>query len=299
VENAQLALDLFKQEQPSPEMVRAQADQALAEAEQGLKDAETIWRRYSGSADEIRRDIAAASLSVAQAELATAQAEWERVQQDPVPKGYHEALSFQENELELAQIEYQETLINVADIESAIADAQIVAPFDGVLNKLMLADGRSVEAFKIYAEVSDMGNLDLSATLTSDEMRKLEVGMTVTAEWISRPGEVYTGTIRYLPYGLSATADEDEKTTRITLNADPEEIGLSSGDLMRVTVVLEQKEDVLWLPPQALRVFESRHFVVVQEDGYQQRIDITIGIQGDDRTEIVEGLKEGQIVIAP
>jgi multidrug efflux pump subunit AcrA (membrane-fusion protein) len=63
--------------------------------------------------------------------------------------------------------------------------------------------------------------------------------------------------------------------------------------------VLEQKEDVLWLPPQAIRTFEGRKFVVVQEDGFQQRVDVKVGIEGDDRTEIEEGVEEGQIVVSP
>ena len=68
---------------------------------------------------------------------------------------------------------------------------------------------------------------------------------------------------------------------------------------MRVTVILEQKDDVLWLPPQAIRTFEGRRFVVVQADGFQQRVDVTIGIEGNDRTEIEAGLEEGQIVVSP
>ena len=144
-----------------------------------------------------------------------------------------------------------------------------------------------------------MNSLDLSATLTSDEMQNLEVGMAVTAELANRPGETFTGSIRYLPFGLAPDATEDEKTTRITLEVDTEDLGLDSGDLMRVTIVLEQRDDVLWLPPQAIRTFEGRRFVVVQEEGFQQRVDIKLGIEGDDRIEIEEGLEEGQIVVSP
>ncbi len=208
-------------------------------------------------------------------------------------------MALKENELELAKISFDETKISVADIESAIADAQIVAPFDGEVTSLRLSDGRSVEAFNVYSIVSDMNSLDLSANLTSDEMQDLEVGMMVITELVNRPGQSFSGAIRYLPFGLPADATEDEKSTRISLDVNPEELGLNSGDLMRVTVVLKDKEDVLWLPPQAIRTFEGRRFVVVQEDGFQQRVDIKIGIEGDDRIEILEGLEEGQIVVSP
>lgn len=366
VENAQLTLDVFKQNTPSSESVQAQAVKNLADAEQATEKAaralgltqltanqadidaayaqvvlseqalekaqerfepyakkpennltrahlqaelSAAEQRYNaavlqynamtGTASETEQGIAAADLFLAQSRLADAQAEWERVQETPFPKGFVEEQALKENELELAKIAYEETVISVADIESAIADAQIVAPFDGEVTMLRLADGRSVEEFKVYTVVADMNSLDLSATLTSDEMQELEVGMAVTAELANRPGESFAGSIRYLPYGLAADATEEEKTTRITLDVDPEEAGLEFGDLMRVTIVLEQKDDVLWLPLQAIRTFEGRKFVVVQEEGFQQRVDIILGIEGDERIEIEEGLEEGQVVVSP
>jgi multidrug efflux pump subunit AcrA (membrane-fusion protein) len=67
-----------------------------------------------------------------------------------------------------------------------------------------------------------------------------------------------------------------------------------------VNVVLERKDDVLWLPPQAIRTFEGRKFVVVQEEGEaQRRVDVKVGIESEDRVEIEEGLTEGQVVIGP
>ena len=79
----------------------------------------------------------------------------------------------------------------------------------------------------------------------------------------------------------------------------PGDFSLEDGDLMRVNIVLDHKEDVIWLPPQAIRTFEGRRFVIVQEEGFQQRVDINIGIESDDRIEIEEGLEEGQIVVSP
>jgi len=366
VENAQLALDLFKQNTLSTEMVLALAEKNLADAEQAVskaaralgltqltadqadidaayaqvvltedilerarerfepyaskpenninrarlqadlsaaeQDYQNAVRRYNamtGTASETEQGVAGANLSVAQAQLADAQAEWERVQENPVPMGYDEQLALKENELELAKISYEETQVSVADVESAIADSQITAPIDGVVTTLRLADGRSVEAFKVYSVVSDMTSLELSASLTSEDMQYLEEGMLVTTNLSSRPGDTYNGTIRYLPYGLPADEIEDDKTTRITLDVGSEELNLEKGDLMRVTVILEQKDDVLWLPPQAIRTFEGRRFVVVQADGFQQRVDVTIGIEGNDRTEIEAGMEEGQIVVSP
>jgi multidrug efflux pump subunit AcrA (membrane-fusion protein) len=66
-----------------------------------------------------------------------------------------------------------------------------------------------------------------------------------------------------------------------------------------VLVILEKRENVLWLPPQAIRNFEGRSFVLVQDGNLQKRVDVKIGLMGEDRYEIQDGLAEGQTVVAP
>jgi len=71
------------------------------------------------------------------------------------------------------------------------------------------------------------------------------------------------------------------------------------GDLVDVTVIVVKKENVLWIPPQTIRTFSGRNFVVVQNGDVQIRVDVKLGVIGEDRVEIVEGLTEGQVVVSP
>jgi multidrug efflux pump subunit AcrA (membrane-fusion protein) len=130
--------------------------------------------------------------------------------------------------------------------------------------------------------------------------------MPVVATLSRRPGEEWYGYIRRLPYpygggGRSEGAEEEEdKSTRIRLEGvNFEDLDLEVGDLMTIEVVLEQKDDVMWLPPQAVRKFEGREFVVIQDGEVQRRVDVKVGIESQDRVEIEEGLSEGQIVVGP
>ena len=66
---------------------------------------------------------------------------------------------------------------------------------------------------------------------------------------------------------------------------------------MRVTVVIERKADVLWLPPAAIRTFGGRKFVVIQDGAAQRRMDVTVGSESEERVEIKSGVEEGQIVV--
>jgi hypothetical protein len=73
---------------------------------------------------------------------------------------------------------------------------------------------------------------------------------------------------------------------------------LTVGELATVSIILQQKENVLWLPPAAIRTYQGRNFCVVQNpDGTQQRVDVLLGITTDERVEIVSGLSQGQTIV--
>ena len=71
------------------------------------------------------------------------------------------------------------------------------------------------------------------------------------------------------------------------------------GDLVHVTAEVEHAEAVLWLPPQAIRNFNGRLFAVVQDGDVQRRVDVRIGVEAEDRVEILEGVEEGQVIVGP
>jgi hypothetical protein len=85
----------------------------------------------------------------------------------------------------------------------------------------------------------------------------------------------------------------------LTLARPPSELGYQSGDMVNIQIILERKPDALWLPARAVREFEGRYFVTVKDDKGQRRVDIRVGIIEPERLEIIEGLSEGQFVVAP
>jgi multidrug efflux pump subunit AcrA (membrane-fusion protein) len=148
--------------------------------------------------------------------------------------------------------------------------------------------------------VADISAIEISANLSSRQMEDLIEGQETTVVLSSYPGETWRGTVRRLPYpygaggGTETLADADE-SARISLEGDVSDLEL--GDLARVTVVLEQKDAALWLPPAAIRAFQGRSFVIVQDEDRQRRVDVKVGIESKDRVEILEGLEEDQVVV--
>lgn len=199
--------------------------------------------------------------------------------------------------------------LSLTNLKAQVADSQIVAPFSGRVLSLRISEGAPVEAYTGVVVVADPTDLEVTAEPNNTVMTDLKEGMPVSVTLVSFPDKPLTGKIRQLPYpyGSGGTTKSEvasnvqrDTSTRIELDkASLSGMNLVLGDLARTTVVLEKKTDVLWLPPQAVRTFEGRRFVVIQDGDGQRRVDVKVGIQSEDRIEIEEGLTEGQVAVAP
>ncbi|HET90015.1 MAG TPA: HlyD family efflux transporter periplasmic adaptor subunit [Chloroflexi bacterium] len=301
LQDAQLALSRARATHPDPAVLRAQVEltrcrEALAYAEQEYREAlDRPWEPQ-----EVR-DAWARQVTEAQRNLEVAQAAYD----DAVRE---RAYTLRQLELAVAQVqlEHQTALAGpdprleqkVRQLEAQVAEHQIVAPFDGVVLAVAATPGDSISAYQTVLVVGDPSELELRADLSADQVRDLAVGLAATLAPAGYPGQTFQGQVRQLPYGWGGDVEETDRATHIAFDAAG--LDLEVGALVRVTIVLEEKDGVLWLPPTLLQTFRGRTFVILQEpDGTQRRVDVVTGIEGDERVEIVSGLEEGQVVIGP
>lgn len=320
--NAQLERDAIKGRPETPEYLRKQAEIAVSNAEIAVREAELRYQQALQPATEDEIRLQQIEVERAKATLEQLQEgvdpllyiEVQRAQQklDRLKKGVDPVLTLQvqraQQELDWLKEGVNPVLVNEVNqaqlalerLQAQVADAQIVAPIDGEVLSLSVYAGRFAEAFKPVIVVADPSAIEVSADLSSSQLQEMVEGQEATVTLRAYPGQTWRGKVRRLPYpygsggGTEALASED-KSTRISLEGDLS--GLKLGDLARVTIVLEEKDNVLWLPPAAIRTFQGRKFVIIQEGNRQRRVDVTIGIESDERVEILEGLEEGQIVV--
>ena len=282
------------------------AQQQVAAAEYELqKSLDREWEP-----EDLRRQYEDA-LERAQENLAIAQAQYNDAQASTASGNYHRQVL--ELELELAQLQIEKlergvdpllaldvewARLDVQKIEGQITDAQLIAPFDGEILSLNTQPGNRAEAFQIVMVLVQPDLLEITAELGNDQLSQISVGQTATIILRNRPGDTLTGTVRQLPYAFSGGAGSSASDdTRVRIAFNDETVALALGELATVTIVLEQKEDVLWLPPAAIRTFQGRQFVVIQADDGQQRVDVRLGIESEARVEILEGVEAGQTIV--
>jgi multidrug efflux pump subunit AcrA (membrane-fusion protein) len=139
---------------------------------------------------------------------------------------------------------------------------------------------------------------DLDASKGDTEVSEMFEGMPVTVTLDASPDVQLTGTIRQLPSPFG-TGDSDDRVIRVVMDTEPSASTYENGDKVTAIVQLASKEDVLWLPPDAIRKAGGRTFVIINGENGPERVDIEIGLQTRDMVEIVSGLEEGQVVVGP
>lgn len=315
VRGAELRLAKLQASTNESQMVSARIN--LENARTRLADAQNEYNESldrSWEREEVRQGYVQA-VQNAESSVQIAEAQFDEAVQAAERNSYDIQLA--QMDLDLAKLQQTEvqvglgvtkTQLSLQRLQDQLGDARVVAPFDGVILQLNILEGTQVQAYNPVFLLADPSHLEVSAELQDSDMGQLSEGMPVTAVFVNHPGEELSGVIRRLPYpysgggqteGLQSTQDEDQ-STRITLSGvDPVAAGYQIGDRLNVTIELDRSTDTLWLPPQAVRTFEGRSFVVVQEQGVQRRVDVRLGISSVDRVEILDGLSEGQTVVAP
>ncbi|MDP9353232.1 MAG: efflux RND transporter periplasmic adaptor subunit, partial [Chloroflexota bacterium] len=133
--------------------------------------------------------------------------------------------------------------------------------------------------------------------VTGSELNRLSVNQPVTITFSRFQNQPIEGRINALPQDNASTQSQIQADTAVHISYEAPDLDLELGDLATAVVTLQNRKNVLFLPPAALRNFQGRQFVVVQDGERQRRVDIEVGITGPDRVEIVEGLQEGQVVV--
>jgi multidrug efflux pump subunit AcrA (membrane-fusion protein) len=217
-------------------------------------------------------------------------------------------IRIQQLKVELAEIALAEVLnqYNLDDttgsldaIDAKLDLARVYAPVDGLIVSVTVP-GRVITTSTAVFVIGDPNRLEVVAVpdraRAADYFKQMFEGMPASVTLDSKPETHFTGKVTELPspYG---TGPSNDAIVRIVLDQAPSLETYQSGNKVTAMIELANKKDILWLPPAAVHQVGGRTFVISDSGNGPQRIEIEIGVQTQDKVEILSGLKEGQVVI--
>lgn len=103
--------------------------------------------------------------------------------------------------------------------------------------------------------------------------------------------------VRDKSYPTIAKPSKEEENVIYFYLIDPD-LSLKIGDNGTTEIILGEKDNVLYLPRSAVRKMEDSYFVYyIDETGVQNLKKIEIGLEGDNKSEIISGLEYGDPVV--
>jgi len=188
----------------------------------------------------------------------------------------------------------------------ATQNAIVKAPIGGMVSNLSVNIGSSVQAQSPTLAVKPVLALTASSEnpiteivveLSESDIAKVKEGQKTTIDVVAVDGKEYEGIVRR----FDTIGTDDMGVIRYNvyieiLNADA---SLRPGMNVDVDIVTETVEDVLTVPNAAVKPYQGGRAVRVYDPIANEIIyvPVEIGIRGEEKTEIIGGIDEGQEVI--
>ncbi|MFW5985343.1 MAG: efflux RND transporter periplasmic adaptor subunit [Halanaerobiaceae bacterium] len=212
-----------------------------------------------------------------------------------------------EYDWKIEKLDYKKINMRVERMEQTIAESTIDAPFTGRIISLSTSETDQVGEYEDIITLADTSELILHMEVDKDELRQVTPKLDAKVE-LERGFWIDADVVDVPSSNAEISPGEPDRRIRIQLT-DPqkaaEELGVSEEELLtynsleQTRIILQEKEDILFLPKGAVREYGDRTFVrVIDENGVRREIDVELGLESGNKVEIVDGLKEGDEVIA-
>ena len=267
-EDLRAQLQLVRNERDS---ALAQADGACAAAAVASREAERIKRLYDqGLVSDEQADIV---LGQAQAREADCRA-------------MRSMITVSDARIKLAQARLEQTILR--------------APFAGTVAEINGEVGEIVTPSPVgiitlpAVDLIDSSCIFVTAPIDEVDAPGIRAGMSAQISLDAFPGESFPATVRRVaPYVMDR--EKQARTVDIEAEFNQSSKTLLPGFSADVEVLLEVKENVLFLPAQAVSVNER--VLVLNREGIIEERTITTGIKNWQVVEITDGLSESDRVV--
>lgn len=214
-----------------------------------------------------------------------------------------------DDDITTAQAALERQKLKVDAAQDRVTALKILAPFDGVfstdfVNKKVdilsnFRPGTRVTSGTQFGTVASFAKMQLPVQVDELDLPNIKVGMKAEIKVDSFPG-------RNFPAEVTQVSTVGTTTNGVTfydviLATENKDNVLKYGMTATGEILIQDKKDALYIPPEALQLQRGKRVVTVKKaDGTSEpEHEVKIGIRSTTQIEITDGLKEGDKVVLP
>jgi RND family efflux transporter MFP subunit len=181
----------------------------------------------------------------------------------------------------------------LASVLAAIAQVQLASPLSGIVARVNVQLGQTVDPNTIVAEIIDLKRLVATVGVPPDEATRLRAGQAADVFADDAEKRATTGNVSF----VSPSVDPKTGATPVRL-ALPENSGLRPGQFVRARIVTEELTGRLVVPRESVVKAEDEAVIYVIEGDKAVQMPVKAGVRDGNLIEVdAEGLKEGDTIV--
>jgi len=285
--SAQERWDTLKAEQ-STELESAQARVNQAQAE--LASTQNRWDTLAAEQS--------AELQSAEARVAQAQAGLDQARANAVQEQLRNA------DVISARAQVARAQAQVENARTMLDYTTIRAPRAGVILQKFVEEGTIVTSGRSAVgqgtdilELGDLTKMFVEVHMDEADVAQVRVGQAVTIRVDAFVDEEFAGVVTRI--NPQASTEQNITTVLVTVQVRQLDARLKPGMTATCEFVVDQVENALYLPSRAAQKIDGKYAVMVVTEQGMATAPVKVGLVGDESTEILAGLKEGDEVIIP
>ncbi|MCH7410717.1 efflux RND transporter periplasmic adaptor subunit [Belliella sp. DSM 111904] len=202
-----------------------------------------------------------------------------------------EAISQEEYDVSLNQ--FNTNLADLRLVEAQLNKTIIRAPFDGVLGLRQISEGSVIGTSDVIASIVNIDPIKIEFSIPERYSNQVKLGSKIIfsndGSGVEREGTVYA----YEP-----TIDAATRTLRLRAESQNKDRVFLPGMFVRIRYTLGIEENALLVPAESVipELSGYKVYVANAENQAEERI-VSIGTRTDSQVHIVDGLKEGDLVL--
>lgn len=290
IQAAELRYQQALKAQDDAVQARANADADQPEQAYQILDAQVGAASFNAEVARLQleslRGGNSGALNAAYARVVQSQRELERVQAGPT-----------QGQIDQADIAIQQAQAQVDQAAEALSEKSLVTPLDGLVTAVNIELGSLGTPALPAVEITDLSPLRVTVQVDEVDIRQIREGMLARIEVDALPGVAMTGVIEQI--ALVGTNNNGIISYDVQIRLDSVDPRVRPGMTAEASVVVEERAEVLVVPNEYIRLDRQRGtaFVnIVNAEGGLQEVEVTLGLQGRDTSEIVSGVAAGDVL---
>lgn len=284
--------------------------QVLAEIDQSLFQASVDKARadLNNSKANYNKVLAQANYNKANYERYSRLYEKHYVSKDEVESSYATYIA-SKSELSAMQANIKQAQANLDTAETNMYYTKIISPVDGVVVSRAVDEGQTVASSfqtpELFVVAEDLTKMQIEVSVSEADIGKIEEGQKAEYTLDGYPDDTFVGTVTQVRLNPTTVSNVTTYTVIVSVNND-EQI-LKPGMSANVTIITQDKQDVLCVPNLAFKYIPANVTEKYQQLGVwvlngkkPERVEVTTGLKDGDFTEITsDNLTEGTKVLMP